>query len=344
MVAGVRRWLLALLLTVACSSGDPGPPAATTAPPTTPAPSSATAVPSATPTGAPRYQEYDVPAGSAPHDVAVADDGTVWYTAQASGELGRLDPRTGKIEEIPLGDGSRPHGVVLDAGGAPWITDTGLNAMVRVDPATRAVKAYPVPKPSVGLNTAVVAGGSVWFTGAAGWYGRVDMATGRVDVHEAPRGNGPYGITATAEAVYYASLAGDHVARVDPRSGAATVLDPPVKDQGSRRVWADSTGRVWASWWDAGEVAVYDPATKLWRHWRLPGDNPMAYAVYVDSSDVVWLSDFGANALVRFEPSTERFTSFPLPSNPANVRQIHGRPGEVWGAESAADKLVVLRL
>jgi streptogramin lyase len=25
------------------------------------------------------------------------------------------------------------------------------------------------------------------------------------------------------------------------------------------------------------------------------------------------------------------------------VRQIHGRPGEVWGAESAADKLVVVR-
>jgi streptogramin lyase len=25
------------------------------------------------------------------------------------------------------------------------------------------------------------------------------------------------------------------------------------------------------------------------------------------------------------------------------VRQILGRPGEVWGAESAADKLVVIR-
>jgi streptogramin lyase len=25
------------------------------------------------------------------------------------------------------------------------------------------------------------------------------------------------------------------------------------------------------------------------------------------------------------------------------VRQIHGRPGEVWGAESAADKLVLVR-
>jgi virginiamycin B lyase len=46
---------------------------------------------------------------------------------------------------------------------------------------------------------------------------------------------------------------------------------------------------------------------------------------------------------VRFDPETEAFTSFPRPSSPANVRQLLGRPGEVWGAESAADQLVVTR-
>jgi virginiamycin B lyase len=88
---------------------------------------------------------------------------------------------------------------------------------------------------------------------------------------------------------------------------------------------------------------VYDPATEQWREWRLPGETPQAYAVFVDDEDEVWLSDFGGNALVRFDPETERFTSYPLPSDPGEVRQILGRPGEVWGAESAADKLVVIR-
>ena len=69
----------------------------------------------------------------------------------------------------------------------------------------------------------------------------------------------------------------------------------------------------------------------------------MPYAVYVDDRDVVWLSDFGANALVRFDPGTATFTRVRLPSSPANVRQILGRPGEVWGAESGVDKLVVVR-
>jgi virginiamycin B lyase len=68
----------------------------------------------------------------------------------------------------------------------------------------------------------------------------------------------------------------------------------------------------------------------------------MPYAVYVDEKDMVWLSDFGANALVRFNPMDETFEVFNLPSFETNVRQILGRPGEVWGAESGTDKLVVI--
>ncbi|HEX6310778.1 MAG TPA: SMP-30/gluconolactonase/LRE family protein [Acidimicrobiia bacterium] len=295
----------------------------------------------------PVLQEYDVPAGSRPHDVWVADDGTVWYTAQGSGRLGRLDPTTGETVEIPLGNGSRPHGVIVGPDEGAWVTDGGLNTIVRVDPASSAVDVFPLPDthPDANLNTATFDGeGVLWFTGQGGMYGRLDPAVGQVEAFDAPRGPGPYGITTTPDgSVYYASLAGSHTAQVDTATGAATPIDPPTPGQGTRRVWSDSDGRVWSSQWDAGQVAVYEPATGEWTEWRLPGDQPQAYAVYVDDEDVVWLSDFGANALVRFDPATEQFTSFPLPSDPGDVRQIHGRPGEVWGAESAADKLVVLR-
>jgi virginiamycin B lyase len=108
-------------------------------------------------------------------------------------------------------------------------------------------------------------------------------------------------------------------------------------------VWPDSKGRIWVSEWNAGQVSVFDPATNRWRTWKLPGERPQAYAVNVDERDMVWLSDFGANALVRFDPTQEKFEVFPLPSSPANVRQLLGRPGEVWGAESGVDKLVVIR-
>jgi virginiamycin B lyase len=292
-------------------------------------------------------QEYAVPAGSHPHDVAPAPDGAVWYTAQISGALGRLDPATGETRHIPLGSGSSPHGVIVGPDGAPWITDSGLNAIVRVDPQTEAIQKFPLPRESgyANLNTAVFdSNGMLWFTGQNGVYGRLDPSSGDLRVFEAPRGRGAYGITTTPDgAVYYASLASSYVGRIDPQTNEATVLEPPTSNQGARRVWSDSQGRVWVSEWNAGQFAVYNPAGDSWKEWKLPGNGPQAYAVYVDDQDIVWLSDFGANAIVRFDPITETFTAFELPSPDAAVRQILGRPGEIWGAESAVDKIVVIR-
>ena len=338
---------LAAALLAGCSDGDddgdrsaPGV-TSTSAPGTT-----AAAIPS-TPAPAPAVQEFPVPAGSRPHDVAVAADGTVWYTAQGSGELGRLDPRTGQVTETALGRGARPHGVVLDRDGVPWVTDGGLNAIVRVDPASGAVRSYPLPADRAGANLNTAAfdeRGTLWFTGQSGIFGRLFLPTGTMEVFDAPGGRGPYGITVTPDGtIYYASLAGSHVAEVHPRTAEVTILRPPTAGQGTRRVWTDSRSRVWCSQWNAGQVAVYDPADGSWQERRLPGAEPQAYAVYVDDRDRVWLSDFGANALVAYDPVADAFTSHPLPSAPGEVRQLHGRPGEVWGAESAADKLVVVR-
>ena len=290
---------------------------------------------------------YPVPEGAGPHDVAPAHDGTVWYTAQAQGALGRLDPKTGAVEQIPLGEGSAPHGVIVGPDGAAWVTDGGLDAIVRVDPETKAVKAFPLPKGrnNANLNTASFDGdGRLWFTGQNGVYGSLDPASGKVDVRDAPRGRGPYGITTTpAGDVYYASLAGSHIARIDRATGVATPIDPPTPGQGARRVWSESKGRIWVSEWNAGQVSVFDPASATWQSWKLPGESPQPYAVYVDDHDKVWLSDFGANAIVRFDPETKTFESFPSDRPNANVHQLNGRAGEVWGAESGTDRLVVIR-
>jgi virginiamycin B lyase len=224
--------------------------------------------------------------------------------------------------------------VIVGPDGAPWITDSGLNAIVRVDPATDEITTYPLPGgiSSANLNTAVfAANGILWFTGQAGVYGRLDSATGDIEVFAAPRGRGPYGITATLDgAVYYASLAGNYVGRIDTETGEVTELEPPTSAQGARRVWADSQGRIWVSEWNAGQVAVYNPKDGSWREWKLPGENPFAYAVYVDEQDKVWLSEFGNNAIVQFDPETETFTVYELPSMGGEVRQLLGRPGEIW--------------
>jgi virginiamycin B lyase len=221
-----------------------------------------------------------------------------------------------------------------------------LNAIVRVDPETEAVETFPLNTSNANLNTATFDGdGILWFTGQNGVYGRLNPETGDLEVFDAPRGRGPYGIATTPDGeVYYASLAGSHIAFIDRQTGEAAVIEPPTPNQGARRIWSDSTGRLWVSEWDAGQLGMYDPEADTWQEWRLPGTNPRPYAVYVDSRDDVWLSDFSANALVRFDPETETFESFPLTSPGANVRQILGNEGEVWGAASGSDELVRITL
>src|SRR3989442_936131 len=237
---------------------------------------------------------YALPSGGgSPHDVAVSADGVVWYTAQRDGKLGRLDPASGKVELIPLGQGAAPHGVIVGPDGAPWVTEGGTNSIVRVDPKTREVKHWYLPEARgyVNLNTLTFdKRGRVWFTGQQGVYGRLDPTSGELKVWDAPRGRGPYGIATTPEGdVYYASLAGSHIARIDLDTGAATIIEPPTKSQGARRVWSDSRGRVWVSEWNSGNVSAFDPRTKTWKTGKLPGDRPQAYAGHVDDKYTVWL-------------------------------------------------------
>jgi virginiamycin B lyase len=290
---------------------------------------------------------FDVPRGSHPHDVAPGPDGGVWYTAQSTGELGRLDPATGKTEHIALGKGSAPHGVIVGPDGAAWVTDGGQNAIVRVDPKTHALKVFPLPKgtPYANLNTAAFdRNGVLWYTGQSGYYGRVDPKTGEVKVWESPRGAGTYGITATpAGDIYYASLAGNHIARIDIETGKATPIDPPTKGQGARRVWSDSKGRIWVSEWNSGNLSLFDPKDASWKAWRPDGPVPHTYAVWVDENDAVWTTEWSSNSLMRFDPATYKFERFPSDREHANVRQLLGRAGETWGAESANDRLVRIK-
>jgi virginiamycin B lyase len=343
---------LAVTLVVGCAPAattSPAPASTSSLAPATSATASAPASATDSPSAAAltlEVREFDVPPGSHPHDVAPAVDGGIWYTGQHVGTLGHLDPATSTVREIPLGAGSAPHGVIVGPDGAPWITDGGLNAIVRVDPETDEVTTFPLPadRPGANLNTAAFDGdGTLWFTGQTGVYGRLDPASGEMSVFDDPEGRGPYGITATpAGDIWYASLAGSHIANVDRESGAATIVEPPTAGQGARRVWSDSGGRIWVAEWEAGQVGMHDPATGAWQEWPLPGEGPQAYAVYVDDRDIVWLTDFGANTIVRFDPATERFDAVALPSDDAAVRQLLGRPGELWGAASAVDKLVVV--
>jgi virginiamycin B lyase len=293
-----------------------------------------------------RIRTYNVRPGSGSRDVACNADGTVWFCGQRDGTLNLLDPRDGGLKVVALGQGAAPHGVVIGPDGAAWVTEGGQNSIARVDPKDHKVQLWKLNGgPSyANLNTLVFdKQGTLWFTGQGGVIGRFEPKTEKMQVWDAPRGNGPYGIALTPQGtVWYVSLAGNYLAEIDRTSGTPRIVEPPTPQQGARRVWSDSQGRLWISEWNSGNVSMHDPKDGSWKKWKLPGERPRCYSVYVDDRDGVWLTDFAANAIVRFDAKSETFVSFPSDKSGANVRQMAGRPGEAWGGESGTNRMVVI--
>ena len=294
-----------------------------------------------------RVKYYPVAAGMGSRDIAPAPDGTIWFCGQRNGMLGRLDPRDGSFKLVDLGKGAAPHGVLIGPDGAPWVTEGGQNAIaasipgIIVSPCFACPKRKPTPTSTLPCSTEAEFAGLL--ASPASMAGST-LKSADMRVFKAPRGHGPYGITVTPKGdVWYASLAGNHIARIDLATGNATVVEPPTPNQGARRVWSDSKGRIWVSEWNSGNVSMHDPADGFWKAWKLPGERPRTYSVYVDDKDKVWLTDFAANAIVRFDPLTEKFNAFPSDRPGANVRQMNGRPGEAWGGESGTNRLVVIQ-
>lgn len=105
----MRTLIVAALMTLGCTESEPSAvttsteattdpntlaEGSTSSPAATTAGSSTTAALNPLPAEEFEVISFPVPAGSRPHDVAPADDGGVWYTAQGSGALGHLNPRS----------------------------------------------------------------------------------------------------------------------------------------------------------------------------------------------------------------------------------------------------------
>jgi virginiamycin B lyase len=97
-----------------------------------------------------------------PVAVAVAPDGTVWFTLEASDAMGRL--RDGAIQKVGAGkENLEPLGLAVDADGSVWYTNALARAIARIAP-DGAVTAFPLSTPVARLGRlSVAADGAVWF-------------------------------------------------------------------------------------------------------------------------------------------------------------------------------------
>ena len=210
----------------------------------------------------------------------------------------------------------------------------------------RAVTSYPMPAVAEGanLNTAAFDGdGILWFTGQAGMVRTGRPGDGqRRGLRRASRSRSIRHHRDARGDIYYASLAGSYLGAVDTETGQVTVLEPPTAGAGVRRAWSDSSvgsgsrverrpGRgLRPDRWVLARVATAGRCATGVRGLRRRARRGVA-------------DRFRDRRYRSLRPGQRDFQSFPPETTPSAVRQLLGRDGEVWGAESAADRLVVVR-
>ncbi len=164
---------------------------------------------------------------SAPNDLALDSHGDVWFTEFNADRLGRLDPRTGRMQQYLLA-GNRtvqqlaPYGVTVDPQGTVWFTEMGVEHIGRLDPATGRIQYFPLPGVHVQLmEIASDAHGIIWTTSFNDeLLLRLDLRTVTfTSYHASSTGNGTgglYGLVVTpAGDVWVTILAENTIAHLD---------------------------------------------------------------------------------------------------------------------------------
>jgi streptogramin lyase len=223
-----------------------------------------------------RWREYPVPTSEYVflHGTAVDREGRVYWTEMHGGQLGELDPQSGKAVRhvLPIPGGG--ISVVVDAKDNIWYGVSNGMAIGELDGKTRALSTWSTP----------------------------DLDSN------------PYGMIVSRKGMlWYADLNNDQLVMFDPKTKRFTKHPTPSRPWGPRRLAEDSKGRLWFSGTMVDTLAAFDPATGKTEQFPFPMKYTQVFEIVVDSHDIVWMSDEIHNCLVKFELSTDQFTYYPLP-------------------------------
>jgi virginiamycin B lyase len=287
--------------------------------------------------------EYDLPRPLIePHDVIVDKDGNAWYTNFGEQNIGRLDPKSGKVTEYALPELKKgwPQGSLglrADKDGHLWFGMMYQGAIGRFDPKTEKVTTYPLP-PEMNKDMAQVnmvraesaaIDGKVWSqnNGFAAVH-RLDLATGNIETI-APFKNSKAGETHniydivpdSQNNVYFTDFAQEHVGRVDAKTQKVTLYEIPTKKSAPRRGMMDAQDRMWFGEYRANKIGMFDTKTEKFTEWKMPMPWAAPYDVVVDKNGEAWTGSMMNDRVSRLDPKTGEFVDYLLPRE-TNIRRV----------------------
>jgi streptogramin lyase len=288
--------------------------------------------------------EYDLPRNSIePHDVIIGKDGNAYYTNFGEQNLGRLDPKTGKVTEIALPELKKgwPQGslgIRPDSDGNLWFGMMYQGAIGKLDVATLKVETFSLP-PEMNKDQAQVnmvrpesaaVDGKVWSqnNGFAALH-RLDLKTGQIETIAPFAGSAAKGenhniydiIPDAANNVYFTDFAQQHLGKVDAKTGQTTLFELPTKASAPRRGMIDDKGRIWFGLYRGNKIDMFDTKTEKFKEWEMPTAWSSPYDVTIDRNGEVWTGSMLNDRVSRLNPESGQFVEYLLPRE-TNIRRV----------------------
>jgi len=287
--------------------------------------------------------EYQLPNPdlTEPHDVVVDADGIVWYSSFGEQILGRLDPKTGKVTEIPLPilKPDSPTGSLnleLDPDGNPWLAMMYQGGIAKFDKRTGKVQAYPLPPDLDNLRVQIGmveprhddVDGKVWLTdsGTRGFI-RLDLASGKMEAIDPfkalPKGqpHSAYGVVADPQNnLWFFDFADRNVGETDARIGQTVIYPVPTPDSRPRRGHMDANGRLAFAEFATDKVGIFDPKSEVFQEWPTPADFA-PYDAVLDRNGELWAGGMNSDRVLRVDPKTGQVIAYLLPRE-TNIRRV----------------------
>ncbi|MGB9367522.1 MAG: carboxypeptidase regulatory-like domain-containing protein [Xanthobacteraceae bacterium] len=210
--------------------------------------------------------EYDLPREVIqPHDVIVDADGIAWYSSFGEQNLGRLDPKTGKVTEFPIelakpGFPTGTLGLRSDRDGNLWLGNMYQARIVKFDRKRETFTYWSLPQ-EVNIDAAQVnmvspsashVDGRLWTqnNGFAGVH-RLDLASGKIETWEpfkaTPKGE-PHNIydviPDSKNNAYFTDFRQRHIGRIDAATGEVKLFAAPTAGSAPRRGMMDAQDRL----------------------------------------------------------------------------------------------------
>ena len=243
-----------------------------------------------------------------PTAVAVAPNGTVWFTIEFSDAIGIF--RNGKIDRMRKGSQNlEPLGLAADGADGAWYTDTPMRAISRIL-SDGAIRSFPLSTPIVRLGRlAVSSGGAVWFA---------DVTTASVTRlkdgvfirHETGSlGATPYGIAVDSSDAVWTTLQGADLLAYISTDGGMTTLDVPTRNSGLGDIAVDQRGAVWFLELRTNKIGRF--AEGRFTEFTIPTQSAGLTALAAAPDGSVWFTELSAGRLGRFRDG--RIAEFRLP-------------------------------